>query len=433
MLLYKRFSCNVCSISYNVCIFVFFIFIVFGNALRIIPAQSWQGNFLITEIFVGLSSLLAFFFLKISMKKMLFFLSFAMVVIFSTTYGTIHNGFNFYCFLYAPRLVMMVFSSMILGEIFYQKFSNDVISFFKFFVNVFLISTFCGFLIYFFLPNSIEFWLYLQQYNITFNGDPHQGRFISMFFDPNFYATIAIMPLIMSCFLLKHNKFYSVVLLVFLISVFLTISRSGIGTGFLTLMMIGMINLKRQWRISFFSVFMIILFFLVVTIVIWMKSDFFIALCHRFIYMMEDPSAASRFNTMQKGIDILSNNLLLGTGYNYLERLLVDSSVIVTFITFGSIISIIGLIIFLTWSFSSWQRVKKLSVEHKLLQNAYQCFYVYLLAVIVFSCQFNDVLYMQFWLILFLSTFSYLLLCVKKALSNRINDVKKGLESVEGK
>jgi hypothetical protein len=80
--------------------------------------------------------------------------------------------------------------------------------------------------------HSANLWDLLATIGLRFQGDPHVGRFVSIYFDPNFYAGIAIIPLILSIYLYKitNHKKYFVTAVLFICSIILTGSRSGFAT-----------------------------------------------------------------------------------------------------------------------------------------------------------------------------------------------------------
>jgi len=101
----------------------------------------------------------------------------------------------------------------------------------------------------------------------------------------------------------------------------------------------------------------------------------------------------------------MSNNLLLGVGYDYLSAYFqkqgindyLDSSLQITLVNFGVIFTVAFMIIVISWF---WKIFKAFIYSHttNTLLSVYVQYSLYILISIFITSQFNNLLYYQFWL-----------------------------------
>ncbi len=398
-------------------LFAYSVFLSFGNFFRFIHVPFFTDNLLLSEGVLYIFALMAALFL--SKTKGFYRIGlFCFLIFLSTIYGGFLNGFEIKPFLYGIRLVMMVFCSFVLGEIFYQVFQDKLVKFLRFSLFPYTVSLVLGLLIYICFPKLEEFFLFLENYQIVFYGDPHIRRYVSVLFDPNMYAVVSFLPYL-SCFIIYKitNKFkYLVFSNVFLLTVFLTWSRSGIATIIFLLGLIALNELLNRpviifGRTSFLfrSCVLISLFFC-----IFFSQDQAIYFLKRSVGISNDVSALFRFESFKTGLMALRENLFLGIGYNYLslggDRVnFIDSSLLGAMTCFG----VVPFVFFSGYLFFQLvllkRRINYFKNAHPFFCRYFNYFFYYLLVVILFSSLFNNILFYCFWLIPALSSLFYIL------------------------
>ncbi|NGX37242.1 MAG: hypothetical protein K1000chlam2_00396 [Chlamydiae bacterium] len=379
------------SLYHRLVLFLFALFLVGGNFFRLFPLPPFPNHLSIVEIFLYALVLPRYF---TRLRKSHFFI---VGIVFSSLYGTILNGFDVTSVLYSAKLIAMIATGVVIGDILFQKFSPQQMMqyFIRIFVLIFLLG--CG--IFLFFPKAHIFFQFLDVYGVHFSGDPHQRRFISTFFDPNYYSAIACIPLILSWHLRKYSLFF-----LFLGSIFLSFSRSGIATcGFLLFFMLlsQMLRLKTtpfRWKSLYLGLLLIIPF---------CYSKELLYFLRRSIGLWEDPSALARLQNFQIGLSYFEQHPFFGIGYHYLSsrlfedfgHLSLDSSLLITLTSFGWIPCLGLAIVGVVWS------IKQLARPHSSL---FIWLYIYVLVCILFTSQFNNLLYFQYWLTPIISLFTFM-------------------------
>jgi hypothetical protein len=352
---------------------------------------------------------------------------FSSIILASTLYGAILHGIDEASFLHAIRLILLVFSGISIGQVFFSFFDDKLIQFYNFLSSAYFIQFVVGFLIYIFFRNSLELWTFLANFGILNLGDSHKGRFVSTYFDPNFFGAIGSIPFIIMYRLHSISPGYKTIVRLFLIilSILLTWSRSGISTlVFLIMLMLfdGSIN-NRFYLVKNKNIFRLLaLFTLVLVSLVVIRDDFYV-FYNRFARLHVDESALGRLTSIQYGWNIFSSSPIFGIGYNYLCCVMrgfnklssIDSSIFSTFINFGSIISTGFIVLFCLWINRFWRGVKKIKDKNLELYKVSKCFCYYLFIVLIFTCQMNNVLYFSFWLLPMIAIFVYFSLCIQKS------------------
>ena len=350
---------------------LFFAFMLFGNFSRLIPISLFPSSISLLEVALY-GWALPVYFLKPRKSHLV-----VLVAVLSTIYGALINEFDLTSSLYALKLIGMIGAGTIVGESFADE---DRLS--EYLLRVFSWVLGVGFLIFFVFPKAGLFFLFLDSLGIHFHGDPHMRRFISPFFDPNYYGAIACIPLILAW----QNRRYGLVALV-LLSIILTFSRSGIATcGCVVLLLLLFGRGRFSWWA--FGGLAILLLPLIFSQELW-------HLIERTVYMGEDPSALARLGTFEAAFSIFGEHPFFGTGYHYLSRefemltgrLSPDSSVLITLVDFG-LIPTLGILIAGVW----W------SLSHVRRQGVIFLFHIYVAICILLTSLFNNLLYYPYWL-----------------------------------
>lgn len=404
---------------------LFCLYICTGNLWRLFPTPIFKESILISEVLLFIACFSHFFLKETYSFRHLKFLFVAGIILCSSAYGAVLNGFDLASTLYAVRLVCLILCGVLIGEIFFNKFGTSIVDFYKSISFYFTVQMSIGFLIYICFRDSRAFWLFLSYLGVTYNGDPHMGRFLSVYFDPNFYAAIAVIPFIAMYRLARLSCSYKNYLrLGFLtLSIVLTWSRSGIATLFILLFFLFFNFILKLKRYLFKNkmVLGIIAGLIIAGIALILRFEDASVFFVRLITVRTENSAFSRWYSFSLGLDVFCQYPLFGVGYNYLSQFVkgllsgssIDSSVLATFVNFGLIQSTLFAFLFSFYVHkfrTSYSAIKSKSPE---LFTACNLYLVYLLSIVVFASVFNNLLYFQFWLVPMIAIFTYLSLCLR--------------------
>jgi hypothetical protein len=140
--------------------------------------------------------------------------------------------------------------------------------------------------------------------------------------------------------------------LLFIVSIFLTVSRSGIAA----FIMLFMYSLLKELFIVFNNLiikrrllYALTISFLLLLLTYPIYSESLDRLIERIVTIKSDESAYARYLSFTFGINIIEKNLFFGTGYNYLASYMlsigmlssVDSSILTIIYNFGIFLSTI--------------------------------------------------------------------------------------------
>ena len=398
------------SISFSCTLGLFALFLSVGNLFRLVESSLFSDSLMISEAVLYISAFISAFFIR-SYTKWLFGISPWIVAIFcSFLYGWYLQGMDIHASLYALRLVALFCTMSVLAEICFERYRGSIQAFFAYLCKAYGVSLVLGFILYFFFPDSEKLWLFLGQYHVGFQGDPHIGRFVSVYFDPNYYSCIAGLVFLLASYLYEKTgkKRYQLLSYLFLLSGLLTWSRSGLALLLALLAFKGWALLQRGkmtqkgiFLLGFFSLFF--LFF------IGIYFEEMKILWERTLYFFEDESALCRLRTFQFGLDLLAEYPLFGVGINFLYRYAIegiglnsiDSSLL-------SLLIQIGVIPFLLLSMYGGYKALFLPKASRLWRKKeektpyfFSWFLFYGLGVVVFSSQFNNLLFYPFWILPF--------------------------------
>lgn len=377
-------------------LFSFALFLISGNFFRLFPLYPFPSHLSVVE--VALYSLaFPLYFSKLRKSHIL-----ALCIIASTLYGSMLHGLHLASVLYSFKLIAMIAAGVAIGESLFRKFGAEIEQCLGYLVRIFVVILFIGIAIFIVFPKAHYFFQFLQNYGIHFTGDPHQRRFISPFFDPNYYSAIACIPLILTWFLGKRITFS----LIFM-SILLSFSRSGIATAALILILMGVFHWIHQRRPRWGQLFLGITLVAALAAVLAIYSNEFNYFVDRLLHISQDNSAHARLLTFQKGAQFFWHYPFFGVGYNYLSQLLqnemgilsLDSSLLSTLVNFGLIPCLAFLLWGVYWSVNSFKQKS---------HPVFSWLYIYLLICIFFTSQFNNLLYYQYWMIPMIALFTYL-------------------------
>lgn len=308
--------------------------------------------------------------------------------------------------LYLVRLVLLLASGACIAHVVVRRAHGQLERVFRLVLLPFVGTAALGFAILAVFPGSATLWAFLASIGIVYQGDPHIGRFVSPYLDPNYYAAIAVLPLMLAMTLwrIKRNLLYLACASIFIASILLTSSRSGTAT----LVLVGVIILITEARGRHLSLQVRPRTLLAGVAVAVVLSPVYlrpmIAVAERFGAISSDPSALARLDSMRYGIGVLAENPVTGLGFNYLSLRTeeafglssVDSSMLATLINLGVPFTILLLVavarraVLIRTRMAGWNAASRWP---------YTWFLAYVLVVATTGSLFNNILYYQFWLL----------------------------------
>jgi hypothetical protein len=324
--------------------------------------------------------------------------------------GLIRFGFDQVAFLYMIRFIMIFIVASSLAVAAYKKFKNRYDILFKKILSFYTVGLIIGYLIYIFFPRSNQLWSFLSAHGIVFHGDPHTNRFISTYFDPNFYSIIAIIPLLLSLLLYKKTTHFIYLLfaLFFIISIFLTVSRSG--TASLIILLTYLLTSKlliifKTRKIKKNTISSILIIFIFILILYPLYSQKINTLLGRVANIKYDESAYSRYLSFLFAVDIIKKYSFFGMGYNYLAPYMlsrgmqssVDSSILAAICNFGILFTLIIFFMVFIFLINLYKKIKSLNDTN--LSFFVKILYSYLIIVIFFASNLNNILFYFFWIL----------------------------------
>lgn len=406
---------------------VIFIYLSFGNIFRFITIPGFRDNILITEAFLYLILFMYAILSGLIINANYNISPIYFIIILSALYGIVINGFEVKPILYSIRLILLLFSGVVAGYILFRHYRDRISKAINFILMIYLSTLIISLFIYIIFPNSVDLWQFLRGFGIIFNGDPHINRLISTYLDPNYYAAIACFPLLICLDLYKTtNKIrYFFLSVLFMLSILLTSSRSGIATmvGVLVIVyrseiIMGLTKYKYKKSVMYSSVLLFFVF--VVSLPAYYNNV--ANMLTRLFTMGEDASALTRLSSFRFGLSIFLEHPFLGIGYNYLSVYMqeystlssVDSSLLSTLINFGLLFTFLIMIFFLFWFIKGSVRLKSVKSQYRQLRYLFHSFVLYIILILIFTSQFNNVLYYQFWLFPIVMFGTYLTLLTKE-------------------
>lgn len=391
----------------------FSVFIIAGNLFRLINA-GFHFNLLISEFILYFFSFLLFLWYQPFLRSVCIAM---LIVLGSALYGTKIAGIHLFSLFQAFRLIAMVIAGVTLGRVLFAKYGMSIQNFQKYLQKIYLINLFFGTLLLVCFPSSSVLWFFLAKFGITIKGDPHIGRFVSMYFDPNYFSAICCIPFIISYLM---NRKFTLSLYMFSLGIFLTFSRSGITTFLCVVLFMCWPNLVRLHKIYFKKRSSIIPFYILVTILLVsiLLKDHVLFFWNRSINMEADMSAIARLNSFKLGLDFLLEHPILGVGYNFVgthlsDAYCINSSLLIFILSFGVPLTCLFIILLIAWPINTYFKIKRHGEKGQLIASFFKYMVFYLFVCVIFTCHFNNLLFYPFWFIPILTIFSYLIFCLR--------------------
>ena len=155
-------------------------------------------------------------------------------------------------FSYIIRIVTMLIIGWSAAEYFCERPKNKLYSskefFFKRFFLISAVVIVLGFIQFVFIPD-ISLW------STEGGWDPHTGRLLGTWLDPNYLAGFLgfLLPVIVGAWYKKRNLWFFLLGIMALVALFLTFSRSGYVAA---VMGLGMFFLLRDWKVILLAIFL---------------------------------------------------------------------------------------------------------------------------------------------------------------------------------
>lgn len=390
--------------TYALILFVLFLYIVGGNAVTInLTGKISVKISEIASIFLGLALIKQF--LNSKFNGSIYWIlawglfALALILINVAIYQFEMNDI-IEAFLYLFRFVYVLLTAFVSARYVAEAdLKTDVLKF----INVcYIIVCIIGFFQLIFFPVAMDWYAVFYKIGISWSEpDPHVGRLVSTYFDPNYLGSCLLLGIAADVYLLKRSVRngdfradgfkYIVCLIIYFVTLLLTQSRSGI-LGFLLFIFIYALFNTNFKKIRFKGVIGICAIVLIgAYFVFYSDITVFVRIRNAF----SDPSAMARFQSWEKGLSTLKNMNFLGLGYNLLgayNRLVYgdthiqtsygnDSSILLVLITGG----ILGFILFAAHIIALF--------GHKNVGRELRC--VILSALVI--CNFNNLLFFVVW------------------------------------
>lgn len=385
------------------CYLTIFSFVVLGNAFTINFGERFPIK--ISEMLAILLNLIYFAkYHSISLKKHEIYILFWIIFVsFISVITTVRYKFSttelLYGLSYPLRLILLLLTANIISAILKRNcYKKEKIM--RFILNCYLLVCFIGFFQFIFFPVAFDFYSLFTQIGFYIaNPDPHINRLISLYFDPNYLASCLIIPFTIVFLQWKNGEKSKIwYLLIFGISIALTVSRSGfLGVAIIIVLSFCHLELSKN---TILKNIIIIASVVTVCIILFTSNA---SIVNRILNSNSDASTFARFRSWEYGFEIIKDNLFVGIGYNmigaYREKVLHqiaslstgygnDSSLLVIVICSG----IVGIIYFIICALKlGFNRSNKISkIEREIL--------VLIFCSSIIICNFNNLLFYVIWL-----------------------------------
>lgn len=305
---------NIKSISLIVCYLTISLYIIFGNSLTFNLGNRMPIK--VAEIFAFINCVILFVFhpkdiLKINKGNIKLFIWFGLATI-PIIFIDYTLSQRIYGLLYSGRIIATIFVAIAIVNIF-KKYEICIDKVLKYIIYNYIIVLIIGIIQLMFFPKALDFYNIFYKIGVYFpNPDPHIGRLVSTYFDPNFLAACLIIPTILSLnYYTKTGKIrYLLYIILFIITIILTVSRSGVLGVCIALIVYFICTIKIQQRklkidketIRAFSI-------MLTTAIVFVFLTFFtnVRVFQRILNTSNDESTYARTEDWFRGINSLTN------------------------------------------------------------------------------------------------------------------------------
>jgi len=410
---------------------VFVLHLGIGNLSRLVPVP-WAGDDLpLGELLLYAAAAAYLAAHRRAWSSLALITPALLIFVLSYTFGLVTHGFALRPLLYLARLVALMTTAAAVAFVLAETMPALTAGRRCLLLAPYLIAVPLGFAIRLVFPDSIDLWRNLGTVGVSFAGDPHVDRFVSPYLDPNFYATIGMIPLGLAVWLwLRSRRLgYAVFATVVLASILGSGSRSGLFALGATAALVILLEVRRGgrgWRrlvlpngrtIAACAATLLVLapFWVgtlattvvrvtgTATIVTTAVSVVGGAAAVPVVGVVIDPSALARVQTASYGLDILAAHPITGLGYDYLTESTrrdlgtpsLDSSVLATLCNLGILLTVLLTVLVFR---SAWSTRRRLAASGD-ASRAFDWLLAYVGVVVVAASLVNNVLYYQFWLL----------------------------------
>lgn len=396
------------------------LYLCLGNLPRVIPLPGFSDNLAISEFLVYVIAPLV----ALSQGRLIAclkpILPLLLIIWLSFAWGTFLNGFDSKSCMYAIRLGLQLLAGTIGGDVLFRLYQHEPRRALSYFLRIYLALLAFGAAIFTLFPESTRLWAVLSRFGVTFLGDPHVYRFYSTYLDPNFYAAIAIIPVLLALALHRMTRLarYQVGAILFIVSILLSGSRSGIVTALLVLLALNLRKASFLWTLKVSK--RAVASAAAALIGLLCLSPLYLAsvtrMMNRLVGMQSDGSALQRLKSFLYGVGVFAEHPIMGVGYNYLAfRTAVDagsqkldSSVLYIVTNFGLMMTWVLMLLFVLWLVNVSRRFSLALPSQRYLVLLFKSLLVYVVICLVFAGQFNNLIFYQFWLLPIVMVLAYL-------------------------
>jgi hypothetical protein len=414
----------------------FSVYLILGSIPRVIELSESGNTIPITEpMLMVLGIGILGMYPAIGRVVLRDYMPFGLVITLSLVYGVFLNGFLPKPAVFNIRMQLQLLVALAFGRLFFVAYGDRVASLVAYYFWTYVGVAVLGLVIFLLFPSALDFYEFLRVFGIHYVGDPHVYRFISPYLDPNLYGAMVIFPILLAIFLFwtGGEKKYAWGCLFLLGTLALTVSRSGLGSAALLLMIVGaryLMGVARRGIVIKRSVLrklklpalLLGVGLAIAAPVIGQK------IAARFEQpVAEEGSALMRLESFLIGLRVMSEHPFFGVGYNYgviaaEERTLpsehegvqigFDSSLQTMLVNFGAIPTLALGYWALRWyrrAASHFRNAGTARAGHSAILGLLGG---YVVLCVGFTAQFNNVALYQFWLTPVLALAAYLSACV---------------------
>lgn len=309
--------------------------------------------------------------------------------------STFMNGIT-----YPIRILLLIYTVHFIGYA-YKKNGLSYDNLIDYILKLYVVLCIIGTFQYMFYPVAYDWYnMFWSIGTYKYPVDPHRYRMISTYMDPNFLAACLLTPFALALERFQQGKKkYLVYLIVYAVSIVMTVSRSGIlGLAIICIIMLFKIQMNRKTLIINFI--LILLMAAAVTLMLSRNTR----IVDRILNISSDASAMARFNSWTYTIGMFRESPFIGIGYHMYEAFArsshyfyssvesgSDSSLILILVSSG----IVGTLFFFYFLVGSIRRLTRGKMNIKRDGMVY----VAVIASAVVITNFNNLLFYVFWLL----------------------------------
>lgn len=394
-------------------------FLLLGNVVRLLPIKASFGNLNLMEPIVYAVCIPYGLARTGRLIKSKLLAAVAALICCSFLIGLVKWGFDVIAFSYAIRLLLQIISSAALGIALAESRGMSTLRLMQVIVAMYGALSLISLIILIAFPDSQLLWAILSSEGVDFIGDPHVGRLVSTYFDPNFFAAIIVFPLMIGFLLYAKTKSKFILLNVCLMASALALTYSRSGISLLVLLIGGSLLYKRVlFPVGGRQLLKIAAALLFVGLLISFTSvttgaNIFERLQDRFFAVENDASALARLESFNIGNDLIAKEPLLGFGYNYgleaaskIRGIGLDSSVQTIILNFGAIPALFMLAVMVINLININGFVRRRSDRN--FRALWVLLNVYIFLAIFWAGNFNEIVFYPFWVVpVFILLFYY--------------------------